>query len=679
MGLLSVGQLYGQRYLVERLLGQGGQGETYLIRDRHERDLPKVAKLAFPGELARQGDDHQRVMDKAARALESELLGRSIRSPYIIRLYGIDRECFITPSYRVALPALLMEYLEDARRLDFTALSDDESGRLDLYIRICEGVAACHAAGIVHRDLSPDNILVIRDAAGTLIPVLIDFGTARQVLDGATGWSGKPKYAPPDPLPRLSAANDARRAIAPSWDIWSVGVIFAELECRQHPFNALMDEVAQFDPRASLVLLQRLLGQRSPELGGVQNPRLRLLIERCLSPQPGDRPTAMELVASLRAEFTWIVSPLREREKVLEQREAKLASYVAQLDERAAEMEDRAAVLANREQVCQRKAGELECMARELAVQQQAVGGRETMLGERESVIAQREARTQRLELLADLPEELLRGLAAAMPRRPDGRPVGRSRLVTAPLLGILIGCLIGSAGIGMVWRYAANAQAHSEPRRDPQREASSVTDSPPRMHDPARGVSVPHPKGPALKPSVPPSPSVPWVALGPAPSTPRIMLKPVTVADYRQAMGQDPAHWDDGSCYIKPQEQGQRSVKAKLPPELREPGRPLVCIDWVSANAFCEKIGGLLPNVDELTQATGHAAQLGLSTPVSFEWTGDCAGASSLSPSCNTGSHRLTWDVARTQVSNPQGAGVDEVTSARGFRCVRSSTRGGP
>ncbi|MED7930935.1 serine/threonine-protein kinase [Nonomuraea sp. LP-02] len=169
----------GPYTLVERL-GRGGMGEVYLATTRRgERIALKVLH-----DLAE--DETSRVrLEREVRAL------RRVESPYVAKVLDADLNC--------TRPYLVMEHIEGATLLEKVR----QDGALDVaeLVEMAQGIAAAlaiiHAAGVVHRDLKPGNIIM--SARG---PVLIDFGIA-QVLDATrltmTGtFLGTPGYTAPE-------------------------------------------------------------------------------------------------------------------------------------------------------------------------------------------------------------------------------------------------------------------------------------------------------------------------------------------------------------------------------------------------------------------------------------------------------------------------------------------------
>ncbi|TDC99362.1 serine/threonine protein kinase [Nonomuraea deserti] len=169
----------GPYTLVERL-GRGGMGEVYLASTRRGEHVA----LKVLHDLAE--DETSRIrLEREVRAL------RRVESPYVAKVLDADLGC--------ARPYLVMEHIEGATLLDRVRQDGplDDADLVDMAQGIAAALAIIHAAGVVHRDLKPGNIIM-----GGGGPVLIDFGIA-QVLDATrltmTGtFLGTPGYTAPE-------------------------------------------------------------------------------------------------------------------------------------------------------------------------------------------------------------------------------------------------------------------------------------------------------------------------------------------------------------------------------------------------------------------------------------------------------------------------------------------------
>ncbi|MBF9035805.1 protein kinase, partial [Rhodobacterales bacterium HKCCE2091] len=171
-------RLAGGSYIIDSYLNSGGFGITYLANDSLDRRV--VIKECFPAAMCcRQGEavamrmktgDTEfstilELFEKEARAL-SEL-----QHPYIVGVHQLFRDN--NTAY------MAMDFIEGR---DLLQIIEEEPGRLGpdeikrLLLQCLEAVDHIHSHDILHRDISPDNILI--DAAGN--PVLIDFGAARE-------------------------------------------------------------------------------------------------------------------------------------------------------------------------------------------------------------------------------------------------------------------------------------------------------------------------------------------------------------------------------------------------------------------------------------------------------------------------------------------------------------------
>ncbi|MEH2104696.1 serine/threonine-protein kinase, partial [Nostoc sp.] len=182
-------ELFGDRYIIERKLGEGGVGITYLAKNR--RGELRVIKTLREQILNHpQWIPHQ---DKLRHDFRDEALRLALcRHPHIVQVENVfDEE---------NLPCMAMEYIEgeDLGKLITEKGALPEAEAL-LYIRqIGEALILVHDKGLLHRDLKPSNIMM---RAGKPEAVLIDFGLARQFISGGVlkhTENHTPGYAPPE-------------------------------------------------------------------------------------------------------------------------------------------------------------------------------------------------------------------------------------------------------------------------------------------------------------------------------------------------------------------------------------------------------------------------------------------------------------------------------------------------
>ncbi|MFF3716151.1 serine/threonine-protein kinase [Streptomyces prasinus] len=142
---------------------------------------------------------------------------------------------------------------------------------------------AVHAAGVIHRDMKPSNILLGADG-----PWVIDFGIAKATdstqLTRSGGFIGTPQYMSPE--------HAHGRPLTPATDVFSLGLIAAVAATGRHPYGdagaiTLATQIANTE-------------SRPPDLTGYPAP-LRAVLERCLAADPGARPAPAELAALCEA------------------------------------------------------------------------------------------------------------------------------------------------------------------------------------------------------------------------------------------------------------------------------------------------------------------------------------------------------------------------------------------
>jgi len=251
------------RYKVTGTLGAGGMGEVYAAVDEvlGRTVAVKTLRGKHGGLAARLLDERFRQEARAIAALSH---------PSIVQVFDLDLAA--DPPYivmeRVAGPSL-------KERIASGKLGASELRALG--VQIGRALAAAHAAGIVHRDVKPANIL---DASGGTWK-LADFGVAH-VPDSAitmTGqFVGSPAYAAPEALVRGETTN--------AGDVYGLGATLYEAAAGRWPrseaSNALLAPVPP-------------LRELAPELP----PELTEVIDRAVAVEPGQRPSASELADAL--------------------------------------------------------------------------------------------------------------------------------------------------------------------------------------------------------------------------------------------------------------------------------------------------------------------------------------------------------------------------------------------
>ncbi|HYD55378.1 MAG TPA: protein kinase [Burkholderiales bacterium] len=186
---------YGlQEYRIERVLGAGGFGLTYLATDEN-LNLRVAVKEYLPGEIALRGPDHS-ITPASGESAETFSWGKrrfldesrtlaSFRHPNIVRVmrfFEANGSAYMVMEFVEGAP--LADWIKTRRPLAEAALRA-------LVAPLLEGLEVVHKAGYTHRDIKPGNIYMREDGS----PVLLDFGSARMQASELTAVVS-PGYAP---------------------------------------------------------------------------------------------------------------------------------------------------------------------------------------------------------------------------------------------------------------------------------------------------------------------------------------------------------------------------------------------------------------------------------------------------------------------------------------------------
>ncbi len=237
-GAHAAGDLVAGKYRLERLMGEGGMGSVWRAHNE-ALDMAVAIKVIRHREGAAEAE--RRLLQEARAAAKLE-------HPAIVRVFDFGES-------ELGEPFIVMELLYGESLGEHLA----RSGRLSaaeavrLLLPVASGLAAAHAKGVVHRDLKPDNVVLVRRDDGAIAPKIVDFGIAklpnddqRDTLTALGTVLGSPDYMSPEQAKGQSDV-DARS------DVWSLAVVLYELVTGQRPFggpnyNALLSAIMINDP-----------------------------------------------------------------------------------------------------------------------------------------------------------------------------------------------------------------------------------------------------------------------------------------------------------------------------------------------------------------------------------------------------------------------------------------------
>src|SRR6266511_3705575 len=264
----QAGDLISGKYRLVRLIGDGGMGSVF--EARHEYLGAAVALKFLHPELARR-------QGLVARFLQEARLSASMKSHHIAHVTDVDQ----TSDGAAYLVMELLEgdslqsILEREKKLSLDVA-------LDYTMQILSGLQAAHAIGVVHRDLKPDNVFVVKTPQGPLVK-LLDFGIAKlrnskefQVALTRPGvMMGTPEYMAPEQA--YSAESVDVRA-----DLYSVGTMLYEMVAGARAVQG--DDAQQI---AAVVMARKVtrLDEREPSI-----PKgLADVVHRAMAPVPTER------------------------------------------------------------------------------------------------------------------------------------------------------------------------------------------------------------------------------------------------------------------------------------------------------------------------------------------------------------------------------------------------------
>ena len=253
-----------------------------VVAARHEQLDQRVAIKFVREEALGNEEAVQRFLREARAAVR-------LRSEHVARVIDVG-------TLESGAPYMVMEFLEGSDLGHVLAERGPLAVELvaEWIVQACEAVAEAHAAGIVHRDIKPQNLFLTRTVGGGSKIKVLDFGVSKAdapatgALTQTKAMLGSPLYMSPEQM-RSARSVDARA------DVWALGVVMFELLTQRWPFEAeTMPE-----------LCLKVVSDQPHSLAALR-PELPMalvdVVERCLEKDPAKRyANAAELASALEA------------------------------------------------------------------------------------------------------------------------------------------------------------------------------------------------------------------------------------------------------------------------------------------------------------------------------------------------------------------------------------------
>ncbi len=255
-------------YKITKILGKGGMGIVYLaVQEALDRQV--ALKVTLPSLY----EEDETFLTRFVREAKATAM---LQHPNIITIY--DAGVFENSSY------MAMEYISSGTLADVKSEDLTHNKICQLFISIAKGLGVAHQAGLVHRDIKPDNILIDKDGN----PLVTDFGIVKTQNANATltkvgDTIGTPHYMSPEQI--KAEKLDGRS------DIYSLGIVL---------YNFLEGHVPFSDTTPSAVYIKHVTEEPAPL--SIKNSIFQSIVSKALEKEPQDRyNNTNEMVVALEA------------------------------------------------------------------------------------------------------------------------------------------------------------------------------------------------------------------------------------------------------------------------------------------------------------------------------------------------------------------------------------------
>jgi serine/threonine protein kinase len=270
------GSIIAESYVVLEPIGRGGMGRVYEVE--HARTGRRLAMKVLAPKMAKSRDVVRRFLREGTA---------------ISKLHCTNTVQVFDFGFSDGLAYIVMELVRGATLSKL--LREDgpmqPARAMKLVLDVCAALREAHEKGIVHRDIKPDNVMIVRDANGTETAKVFDFGLAKvffadgiDLVSSAGTVMGTPQYMSPEQI--RGGSVDARS------DVYSVGLLLYRMITGHRPFSGNMSAVLS----CHLTRTPARPEKRAPEAG--ISDELSDLIMMALAKDPTDRFQSVEALAN---------------------------------------------------------------------------------------------------------------------------------------------------------------------------------------------------------------------------------------------------------------------------------------------------------------------------------------------------------------------------------------------
>jgi len=271
-----VGRILDERYRVESLIGRGGMGSVY-------RGVQLATKQVVAIKVIRA--EHAEDTESAKRFHREARAASLLTYFYTVRVFDFgqsaDGDLY-----------MVMEHL-NGRTLSQARKAGGRFAEVlvaKIACEVCQSLAEAHAYGLAHRDLKPDNVMLLDTVGDPDFVKVLDFGIAKFLSGSSSGESSVTRTGAVVGTPHYMSPEQAQggRNLTPAVDVYALGVMIWEALAGEKPF----------DGDSALSILMAHSRQPAPDLPAEcpVSPAMRALVARLLGKAPAARPGAAELV-----------------------------------------------------------------------------------------------------------------------------------------------------------------------------------------------------------------------------------------------------------------------------------------------------------------------------------------------------------------------------------------------